>query len=253
MDEQICYKKPFLSEVIARIDFASPIERLDKAPPLKLVSTIVKSFPIIEPSDVLMQELAFDGNAVKTKQTASKQWNYYSKERDRQLALAPQSVYVQYTRYSSYEKTKEEFGAVVNALNVAFPGTLASRFGLRYVNQIDLPVNDPTGWDDYIDAQLLCSRNFFEAADPMKRLITVAELQYGDIGIRFQFGMPNPDYPARIRRPLFVLDLDASVSEAHELADCMNYMDEAHARIQAIFERSITQTLRERMDAQPIQ
>lgn len=253
MHEQVCYKKPFLSEVIARIDFASPIEKLEKGAPPKLVSTVIKNFPIIEPADVVMQEFAIEGSALKSKQTASKQWSYYSKDRDRQLVLSPQSVYVQYKRYSSFEEAKEEFGAVVEALNIAFPGTLASRFGLRYINQIDLPVDDPTGWNEYIDGKLLCSRDFFDGDEPITRLITVAQLQYGDIGIRFQYGMPNPDHPAPIRRPLFVLDLDASVSEAHELGDCMNNMDEAHARIQTIFERSITQALRGKMDAKPVQ
>lgn len=200
-----------------------------------------------------MQELAFDGSSLKSKHTATKQWNYYSRERDRQLALAPQSVFVQYKRYSSYEETKEHFGAVVDALNIAFPGTLASRFGLRYINQIDLPIDDPTAWNAYIDGKLLCSREFYGADESITRLITIAELKFGEIGVRFQFGMPNPDYPAAIKRPLFVLDLDASVSEAHELSECMNYMDDAHARIQAIFERSITKALREKMNAKPVQ
>ena len=182
-----------------------------------------------------------------------KQWNYYSKERDRLLALGPQNVFVQYKDYSSYEEAKDQFGAVVDALNTAFPGTLASRFGLRYINQIDLALDDPTGWDAYIDAKLLCSRDFFGTDESITRLITIAELKYGDMGVRFQFGMPNPDYPAPVRRPHFVLDLDASISEAHDLTETMSYMDGAHDRIQAIFERSITHALREKMNAKPVQ
>lgn len=253
MYEQVCYQKSFLKQVIVKIDFASPVEKLDKGVPLKLVNTIVKSFPIVEPADVVMQEIDVEGNDVKSRRTTTKQWNYYSKERDRQLGLGSQSVFVQYKRYSNYEEAKEQFGAVVDALNTAFPGTLASRFGLRYINEIDLPLNDPTDWAAYVDPRLLCSRDFFGADEPITRLITIAELKYGEMGVRFQFGMPNPDYPATVRRPLFVLDLDASISEAHDLPQTMSYMDEAHARIQAIFERSITLALREKMDAKPIQ
>lgn len=75
MHEKVCYQKSFLKEVIARIDFASPIEKLEKSVPAKLVSTIVKNFPIVEPSDVLMQEFALEGNALKSKNSAMKQWN----------------------------------------------------------------------------------------------------------------------------------------------------------------------------------
>lgn len=252
MHEQVCYQKTFLKEVIARIDFASPVDKLEKGVPSRLVAAIVKSFPIVEPADVVMQEIALEGNDLKSKQTASKQWNYYSKDRARHLALAPQSVFVQYKNYSSYEEAKEQFGAVVDTLNSAFPGTLASRFGLRYINQIDLALDNPTGWDAYINEKLLRSRDFYGADESITRLITITELKYGDMGVRFQFGMPNPDYPAPVRRPLFVLDLDANISEAHALTESMGYMDEAHERIQAIFERSITSALRERMDAKPV-
>ena len=253
MYEQICYQKSFLKEVIAKIDFASPIEKLEKGVPSKLVNTIVKNFPIIEPTDVLMHELAVEGNALKSKDTTIKQWSYFSKDRSQQLTLASQSVFVQYKNYNNYEETKEQFGAVVDALNTAFPGTMASRFGLRYINQIDPPLDDPTGWGAFIDPMLLGSRDFFGAGDVITRLISIAELKYDDMGVRFQFGMPNPDYPAPVKRPLFVLDLDASISQAHDLTDAMTYMDDAHGRIQTIFERSITQALREKMDAKPIQ
>jgi uncharacterized protein (TIGR04255 family) len=154
---------------------------------------------------------------------------------------------------NSYEEAKAQFSTVVDALNAACPGTLASRFGLRYVNQIDLDLDDPMKWDAYINPKLLSARDIYVADERITRLVTVAELKYGDVGLRFQFGMPNPDYPAPIKRPVFVLDLDASISDAHETTETVSYMDEAHGRIQSVFERSITQALREKMDAQPVQ
>lgn len=253
MYEQVCYQKPFLKEVIAKVDFASPIERLEKGVPPKLINTIVKNFPIVEPADVLMHELALDGNALKSKQTAMKQWSYFSKDRGQQLTLASQSFFMLYKQYNNFEETKEHFSSIVDAMNTAFPGTMASRFGLRYINQIDLPLDNPSEWGDYIDQKLLSSRGFFGDDDVITRLITIAELKYDDMGVRFLFGMPNPDYPAPVKRPLFVLDLDASISQAHVLTEVMTYMDEAHRRIQTIFERSITQALREKMDAKPVQ
>ena len=254
MYEQVCYQKSFLKEVIAKIDFASPIEKLEKGVPAKLVNTIVKHFPIVEPTDLIMHELTVDGSSFKPGQpTTSKQWNYYSKDRGQQLTIASGSVFIHYKNYTKYEEIKDKFSVVVDALNYTFPGTMASRFGLRYINQIDLHLEDPTEWSTYIDPKLLSIRDFFSEEDQITRLITIAETKYGDMGVRFQFGMPNPDYPASVKRPLFVLDLDASVSQAHDLAEAMTYMDDAHGRIQAIFERSITQVLREKMDAKPIQ
>jgi uncharacterized protein (TIGR04255 family) len=77
-------------------------------------------------------------------------------------------------------------------------------------------------------------------------------LKVDDIDIRVQAGMPNPDYPAVMKRPQFVLDLDAYVSLAHDLPQSGGYMDQAHEHIQALFERSITDRLRGRMNARPV-
>lgn len=249
MYEQVCYQKPFLKEVIVRVDFATPVEKLEKSVPPKLFRTIAQNFPIVEPADVLMHEVAIEGDSLRSKNTSMKQWSYFSKDRGQQLTLASQSFFLQYKKYNSFEDTKGHFDAVVDAMNSAFPGTMASRFGLRYINQIDLPMHNPSEWGKYIEKKLLCSRDFFDNDDAIARLISIAELKYGDMDVRFQFGMPNPDYPAPVKRPLFVLDLDASISQAHDLKDVMTYMDDGHRRIQTLFERSITESLREKMNA----
>ena len=253
MHEQIYYKKSYLKQVIARIDFTSPIAQLEKAVPSKIINSIIKYFPIVEPADVVMQEIAFDGAAVKHSQTASKQWNYFSKDRLQQLTLAAQNVFVVYNSYNKYEDIRDQFNAVIDVMGKAFPETKASRFGIRYINQIDIEVDDPTVWKKYIDPRLLASRDFFDEGDAIARLISISEIKYDDMNVVFQYGMPNPDHPAPIKRPLFILDLDASVSQAHELAEAISYMDLGHAKIQAIFERSITDELRKKMDVKPVQ
>lgn len=253
MYEQMCYKKSYLKQVIVRIDFAGPIAQLEKTVPPKIINSIVKYFPIVEPADVVMQEIAFDGAGVKHSQIASKQWNYFSKDRLQQLTLAAQNVFVVYNSYNKYEDIRDQFSAVIDVLGKAFPETKASRFGIRYINQIDIEVDDPTVWSQYIDRRLLTSRSFFGEGDAITRLISISEIKYDDMNVVFQYGMPNPDHPAQIKRPLFIIDLDASVAQAHELAEAIGYMDAGHSRIQALFERSITDALREKMDAKPVQ
>ena len=253
MYEQICYQKSYLKQVIAKVDFASPLSQIQNGVPTKLLNTIIENFSIVEPGELLNHELSIEGESFQSKQTKMKQWNYFSKDRSRQLTLSAESIFVVYTVYNSYEETKEQFGIAINALSKAFPDTKASRFGLRYINQIDPALDDATKWDDFINPYLLDNRKFFENTDSLTRLISIAELQYDDISVRFQFGMPNPDYPAPIKRPLFILDLDGSVSQAHDLTDTLSYMDQAHGHIQKIYERSITDNLRGKMDVRPVQ
>jgi hypothetical protein len=47
MYENICYKKSYLTEVVARIDFATPITSFENNIPSKLIQTISKYFLIV--------------------------------------------------------------------------------------------------------------------------------------------------------------------------------------------------------------
>lgn len=248
----VCYEKPFLREVIARVDFVAPIVELEKALSPKLARALTDRFPISEPVDAIAQELQISGGEVQHKESRFKQWNFFGKEREKQLALAAPFVYVTYARYDTYEDMKAQFTAVVEAVKKAFPDVRAGRFGLRYINSIEITdLAAPTSWSEYIAGDLLTNVSFFADPPQLTRLIHLAELKHGDVAVRFNFGQPNPDYPAAVKRPLFILDLDAYVQAAHDMSESLEYMEQAHGWIQDLFERSITQRLRERMNVRP--
>jgi uncharacterized protein (TIGR04255 family) len=248
--EESCYDKPFLREVVGRLDFVASLDVLEKGLPSKLAKVLSEHFPISEPVDAIAREYQLTIEQVKQWEKKFKQWNFFGKDREKQLSLTPQYVFVSYKRYTTFENMKSEFGSVVDALGKAFPDIRVARFGLRYVNSIDIEdLPTPSTWDRYINEQLLRTTAFFSEPSDLVRLIQIAELRYGDLNVRFQFGMPNPDYPAMMRRPQFILDLDAYVQTAHDPSESLQYMEEAHVRIQDLFERSITMELRERMNA----
>ncbi|HUI20810.1 MAG TPA: TIGR04255 family protein [Methylocella sp.] len=253
MYDEICYEKPFLKEAIARIDFIAPLEGLDKALPPKLARVVSTHFQVSEPTEAIAQQLQLSGEGVSHHQARFKQWNFFGKEREKQLTIAAPWVFVTYNRYTTFEDMKEQFAAVVEAVGKAFPDAKAGRFGLRYINLIEISdLADPTSWGDYIAPQLLGTMAFFTQPRRLTRLIQVAELKYDDLDLRFQFGMPNPDYPATMKRPQFVLDIDVYVQTAHDLGDSLQHMEQAHGLIQDLFERSVTNRLRERMNARRV-
>ena len=256
MYEEVCYEKPFLKQVIARIDFVAPIAGLEKTLPQKLGNVLSDHFPIVEPTETVTHELHVDLGAggLQQRKTPSKLWNFYGKEREKQLSLAPHFVFISFTKYSTFKNLKEDFGSVVSAIEAALPDTKAGRFGLRYINNIEIDGQHPVeGWGEYISPQLIGATPFFQS-EKLTRLVQTAEMKCGDLALRFQFGWPNPDYPSVIKRPSFVLDFDAYLQAAHELTTSMQHMEQAHDCIQQLFERSITNKLRERMHAQaPVQ
>lgn len=254
MHEEVCYGKSFLKQVVVRVDFAVPLEKMDKSPPVRLVNAITKHFPIIEPTDIVTQEVDVSDGGVSHRHTTERQWNYFSRDRDVQLTLSSGFAFIQYKKYTTYEQAKEHFGGLIDALCVVFPDAMASRFGLRYINQIDGLSGDPTRWNEYINDDLVAARAFFAGDEALTRLVSICELKYDEVSVRFQYGMPNPDFPAQIKRPLFIIDLDASVAEAHGINRTINFMDVAHGHIQSLFERSIKPALREKMNGhQPVQ
>ena len=57
--------------------------------------------------------------------------------------------------------------------------------------------------------------------------------------------MHNTDYPATIKKKVFILDLDAYYSGLMNKNDIIEYFPKFHKSIQELFENSITEKYRE--------
>jgi uncharacterized protein (TIGR04255 family) len=67
--------------------------------------------------------------------------------------------------------------------------------------------------------------------------------------LKLQYGNHNPDFPAPIKKPVFTLDIDGVANGSQDKTELLQNLDSIHARIQDLFERSITDTLRGTMNA----
>ena len=249
MYDRVRYSKPFLKEVILRVDFAAPQKAFTKTLPDKVANAALLHFPIAEPVQALAQELQITPREVKQKRSEFTEWNFHGREREKRLAISPLFIFTTHGSYRTYEELKQEFLAVMEVLFAEFPDLRASRMGLRYINNIDIEDTDPLKWDRYIDASLLCLFSRFHDPDHLTRLFHIVEFKYDDLQVKLQFGLPNPDFPAVIRKPIFILDVDGYVQGLQDLADIKVNVDHAHAQVQRLFEQSITDDLRELMNA----
>jgi uncharacterized protein (TIGR04255 family) len=246
------YRRNFLKQVIARIDLLSPLLDLDTSLPSKIGELAVQTFPIPEPRDAISRqvELGPEGSITQQEQRF-KEWRFHGKERTKTLTISKQAVFVEHTAYQTYELVKEEFVRILNRIGELFPDVQTSRVGLRYINLIDLKERNPTDWSAYLVPELLTLFHFPSKEDQpaLSRVIHNLELTFETFNLRYQLGMHNPDYPARIRQKIFLLDLDAYTQTTVDLRDIRRVLDTFHSAIQCYFEQSITNALRNVMNA----
>lgn len=250
--EGVIYKKNFLKQVIARVDLLSPLRGVEGSLPSSLGDAAKQAFPIPEPRDAIKRQVKLGPEAAITQlEERFKEWRFHGRERTKLLTISKDAVFVEHTAYERYELVKEEFVRIIDRVRELYPDTQVSRLGLRYINVIELNEPHPTDWSGYIAAPLLYVFQFPPGNDQsaFARVLHNLELAFDSFNLRYQFGMHNPDYPARIRQKAFVLDLDAYTQTAADLRDVGPFLDQFHGTIQGYFEHSITEGLRRLMNA----
>lgn len=245
----ICYQRNSLTEVIARIDLVSPVEAIAKELPKDIAKAALRRFPIDEPKPAFTQELLVTPQELHTRKKEFTEWNFYGRTREKRLTITSQALFVSYNKYEAYEPFREEFCSVVEVFFAACDEAQPSRLGLRYVNELKRPGENPLSWSDYVDSDLLGMFGYeVEGAEP-SRIFHNFELAFDGFNLRFQFGIHNPDYPAPIRQKVFVLDFDAYYKGLLEPGDIPGALDSYHLQVQRLFERSITDRTREILNA----
>jgi len=237
-----------LTEVIARIDLVSPLSSLASELPKGVSKAALAHFPIDEPKPAFTQELLVSANEIATRKQEFTEWNFYGRNREKRLKITPRAFFVVYKRYEDYKHLRSEFLTIVDGFFGCFDQAQPSRLGLRYINQLGVPGASPLDWQDCVSEDLLDLFSYTVEEAVPSRIWHNTEFVFDDFNLRFQFGVHNPDYPAPIRRRAFILDYDAYFQGLLEPQDIPDCLDKYHGAIQKMFERNITNKLREVMD-----
>ena len=245
--DTIRYKKNYLKQVIARADFHQLPEGLSKLPK-KVRDVIKKRFPILEPNVISSREFQISRKELSTKDSEFPSWNFHDKNRTKRLTINQTAVFVTYTEFETFEVLKDDFMQALHELFNILPDAQISRLGLRYINEIELQESNPFEWGNYLQPELCGAMQVASTKEELSRALSVLEFNLDDFILRFQFGMHNPDYPARIKRKSFILDFDAYYQGLLEQGEVEVNLTKFHDRIQMLFEQSITPGLREIMN-----
>jgi uncharacterized protein (TIGR04255 family) len=137
------------------------------------------------------------------------EWWYWHKDRNKRLTISRYALFSEYLKYDHFQQLLGDFLPVLGSLSTEYAPLQIKQLGLRYIDNFTFENGYPLHWSDYFDERLLTDLELADDKKAVSRSLHWLELNYGEMGLRFQFGMPNPDYPAPIRRRHFVLDTDA--------------------------------------------
>lgn len=247
--ERICYRSNFLDKVIIRMDSLNRVEQLTDDIPQALHSLARERFPIEEPKDEELIQTTISARDEPKRTTRKRiKWLYHSRDRQAHLTITDDFISIEYDTYHSYEDDlKAKISDICEELNRIIPDQKYKRIGLRYINHIRIPGNDPFDWSEYINEALLCQHSFCEDLRHVSRLFHIIEINGDDHQLRFQFGIHNPDHPAPVRDRAFTLDYDAYTARLIRFGECIGLLDRLHESIQGLFEMSIRDALRDKM------
>lgn len=239
------YEKNFLTNVIVRVDFPNPIKVHESLPP-DLSKTILELFPISESKKMIGRTIKFTGENVEIEgDKKSTEWNFFGKNREKQLVITPILLYIKYNKYESYNSLKSDFISVIEKMFEVFPDIQITRLGLRYINEISLlDQNDPLNWTECLNEKLLSPFEVAEDKSTIARCINNLILNQGDMILNFRYGMHNPDMPAQIKKKLFILDYDAYNTNLQDVSEIRDDLEKFHGIIVNLFESHIKDRLR---------
>lgn len=240
------YTKNYLTNVIARIDFSPDIKDIPK----DLRKKFLNRFPILEPMKFVnvtgqvkvepKSKFELDTGDLQT------EFVYFGRQREKKMSIGPSYLILHYVNdYPSFEILREEFIEIVKAFMETFTDIEVNRLGLRYINEISLLESDPLNWEKYLNKNLLSVFNIVEDKSTIARGFNNIVINKWPLMINFNYGMHNPDFPASIKKKVFILDYDAYCTSPQELDDIESNIDLAHAEIIKMFEDNIEDELRE--------
>ena len=241
------YKKTYLAQVVSRIDFAASLPIAKRGPIRHIHDSIKKEFPIVESKEGSTRSVTIDEHKTHEDTKVFTEWSYHGRDREKVVRLTKDILSVEYQRHNTYQDLRRDFLDVAKAVFDNYKDVQGQRLGLRYVNRIELDESNPTDWNKYLHPDLLGGLNLADERSTISRAFSVTEFNYGDSNLRFQYGMPNPDYPAAIRQKFFILDFDAYCNLSLTLDEISAQLDVFHARINKAFEQVITDELRKSM------
>jgi uncharacterized protein (TIGR04255 family) len=232
--------QPFLKLVIFKVHFAQPEPvPFDEKASQKFITRIKKAFPDIQSRQGFTAKFTFSKDTPQYMATPIKSWLCHDMEKTKTLGLAADGLSIEYRGADTFERQRKGYIEVLDAFVGLFPKIEIGRLGMRYINEIELKGKPFAGWRRYVHSSLLSGFRFPQDEKVFSRAYSNLTFNYGEFSVQFQYGMPNPDFPAPITKKIFTLDYDAFHQGTLTRDEVVKLLPKFHDRILDLFRSSV--------------
>ncbi len=231
-----------------------------------LQQQLTSTFPILEIEDGTQLQLGTGGGTLKQQRS----YRLLSRRRTESLTMRPTAIVMETADYRGFKSFRETIARVLHTFDkvVGFPGI--ERIGIRYWDEVRVPdpIDRPQEWAKYINSALLEPLSVPRSADvsgfPIVAEALQGQIRYlvgDDTRVTMHYGAQpegravHDSGPLRVRdvdetRPYFLIDIDSYWIAPEGFADydheeVLTRLDDLHFPVRALFEASITGTLRD--------
>lgn len=244
------YKNNYLDQVIFRIDFTREIDHSQKST-TSFYTGIKDIFPHKEDIKNTILEASFSqekgGRKISQAERDVINYRFTDESKNIILGLDPTTLFIEVKLYTNFDDLSSKIDLVLDNLKRCYGNLIIKRTGLRYINTIVLNQGDPLGWANLINDNLISMLNFPADKSELSRSMGLIELNKDSHYVRFQFGLPNREFPNPISRREFILDYDCYNDDEIEISDVSDNVLLFHDNILSLYEESISDGLREIM------
>ena len=250
------YKKNYLKHVIFKLDFGPVSYFLQRDYLKKLYNDYLKElfdiYDIVTNTDIsinIRDNVQTVNQVVRYQMLCKKNSNDESPS----FVLDQNNMLVDMlTNYQNLETFIEVIKTCMQCLNK--DDVYINRFGLRYINEIPIPVKDNPLYNvDYIATDLTSKElNFLEDDFKTKivRSLSQTEFEFDDYKTRFVTGYFNKSYPNKMTNNEYLVDINCFTSSV-EIDDIIELVTKMNKNtIENLFEKSITDKLRAIMEGE---
>lgn len=247
------YQNNFVSNFIIKLDFYNDTKEFATEIPANIVNVIKENFPRVQPTKVIESSLEVSENKTSRQDSNFPQWIYSDNKNQNKIVINKKFVSIESITYESFKTIEDLFHPILEEI-FSISNIQVSRVGIRYINQLRKhraffdDINKISDWKKYINSDLLSNISFIDELNT-SNLISSIEMNYDGFMVRFKYGINNINYPLPIKEPIFILDYDGFTTNLiTNMEDFKDVENNIHNTIEELFEKSITEDLRNILD-----